>query len=231
MRSFHRVMALLAIAGAFAASGCAEPKPPVYGREDAISLPGLTRQIWAIAPAINLSGQQEVDPLLQADLAYQQLQQVNGLTIIPVNRVAEVYAGLRIERIQSPEQAAAICEILACDPRVLPTATAFDPYTPPKFGGSLQLFRRPGSEPDPVDEDGHPIAQPAAAESPFLQSVGMFDSTNGSVHAALLEYAKGRNDPVGPLGSKEYFVSMDRYCGFAWNALLQDLLHEIRSGR
>jgi len=61
-----------------------------------------------------------------------------------------------------------------------------------------------------------------------VQSVGMFDASNGSTRQALWMYADGRNDPVGPLGSKEYLVSMDRYCGFAYSALIQDLLY--RSG-
>ena len=56
-------------------------------------LPGK-RQVWAIAPVINLSGQKAVDPILQADLVYQQMQQVHGLTLVPVNRVVEVMAGL-----------------------------------------------------------------------------------------------------------------------------------------
>jgi len=36
-------------------------------------------------------------------------------------------------------------------------------------------------------------------------SVGMFDAANGSVRQAVLDYAVGRNDPQGPLGSKEIF--------------------------
>src|SRR3569833_1531262 len=85
-------------------TGCREKAVP-YGREVQLGLDAERGEVWAIAPAINLSGQREVDPLLQADIAYQQLQHVRGLTIIPVNRVAEVYATLRIERISSPEQA------------------------------------------------------------------------------------------------------------------------------
>ena len=39
---------------------------------------------------------------------------------------------------------------------------------------------------------------------------------------------RGRNDPLGPLGPKEYFVSMDRYCGFVYHELLADLLRAQR---
>ena len=223
--------------------GCGEPKPPPYGRETALKMPGRRAQVWAVAPAVNLSGQPEVDPLLQADLAYQQLQQIDKLTVVPVNRVAEVYAGLGIEQVQSPEQAAQVCELLGCDGLVVPTVTAYDPYDPPKFGGSLQLFRRARPEAtrkagrsrgrrgraDAVQARG---AQPRAAGRPdLLQAVGMYDAANGSVRDAVVSYAHGRNDPTGPMGAREYFVSMDRYTGFAYYTLLQDLLREIQKDR
>ena len=44
---------------------------------------------------------------------------------------------------------------------------------------------------------------------------------------AVLAYAKGRSDPTGPMGDKEYFSSMDRYCGFVYSALAADLLKQM----
>src|SRR5829696_2737110 len=136
MRSIFAA-ALLAITIA----GCASNEPN-YGTERQLALPGTKRQVWAVAPAVNLSGQR-VDSLLLADLAYQQLQQVDGITVIPVNRVAEVYAGLRIDQVTSAEQAEIVCEMLGADGLLIPTVTAYDPYDPPKVGASLQLFGRP----------------------------------------------------------------------------------------
>jgi hypothetical protein len=218
------IAAAVALLGLIA--GCAErPKP--YGRERQLMLTTRQPQVWAIAPALNLSGQGEVDPLLQADLVYQQLQQVQRLTVIPVNRVAEVYAGLQIDRVRSPEQAALVCDLLGADALLIATVTAYDPYNPPKMGASLQLLpampRQRDREPD---EDEAPPPPPK-----MLQAVGMFDAANGSVRDAVLQYAAGRNDPLGPLGPKEYFVSMDRYSGFVYHQLITDLLGRVRSQR
>ena len=227
---------ITAVAGA---GGCAE-KAPVYGVEQARELLSARRQVWAIAPALNLSGQAEVDPLLQADIAYQQLQQVRGLTIVPVNRVAEVYASLRIDKVQSAEQAALVCDLLGCDALVVPTVTAYDPYNPPKFGASLQMFRRPESYARPDAVDPRALSRAAAPppdeslprdDAEFVQSVGVFDAANGSVREALFAYAQGRNDPAGPLGAKEYLVSMERYCGFVYHELIGDLLVAARPGK
>jgi hypothetical protein len=52
----------------------------------------------------------------------------------------------------------------------------------------------------------------------------MFDAANGSVRDRLRRYAAGRHDPAGPLGEKEYYVSMDRYCGFVYSELIDQLV-------
>ena len=237
MRSIigRAAIALVSLVPAFA---CVERTPP-YGTEYIRRLPREGRAIWAVAPAINLSGQREVDPLLQADLVYEQVQQVRGLTVVPVNRVAEVYAGLGIEQVQSAEQAALVCDLLGCDALLVTTVTAYDPYDPPKLGASLHLFRKPGTYARPANVDPRELARAASPpaeqslprDADFVQAVGMFDAANGSVREALLAYAKGRNDPVGPMGAKEYLVSMDRYCGFVYQSLTGDLLRSMRQHR
>jgi len=225
---------LPALVTALAAAGCTD-RPPEYGREQTKSLQTKRRQVWAIAPALNLSGERGVDPLLQADLLFQQLQQVRGVTAIPVNRVVEAYVAMRIDRISTPEQAALVCEVLGCDGLIVPTVTIFDPYNPPKFGGSLQLFVKPGTfarasaaEVDPR-ELAHRATPKQVEPAPVgsadvVQVVGMFDAVNGTVRDRLAAYAAGRNDPVGPLGQKEYYVKMDRYCGFAYSELIEQLI-------
>jgi hypothetical protein len=228
-------IAMLMLIAATMAGGC-DPAPPSYGVEHQVFLPGGKRQVWAVAPVINLSGQKGVDPLLQADLVYQQLQQVHGLTVIPVNRVVEVLAGLKLEKVQSADQAALVCDLLGCDALVVATVTVFDPYDPPKFGGSLQVFAKPTGFARPANVNVHELTRAAAPteddslpppNTSFVQSVVMLDATNGSVRAAVAEYARGRHDPVGPLGEKEYLSNMDRYCGFAYDALVVDLLKQM----
>lgn len=212
--------------------GCAE-KPPQYGMERPLNWLGSRRQVWAVAPALNLSGQNQVDPLLQADLLFGQLQQVNGITAIPVNRVAEVYASLRIDKVQSEEQATLVCDLLGCDALLVPTITAYDPYNPPKVGAAIQLFAQASSSARPAAVDVRELArratpgpnESAPSRSNFVQVVGMYDAANGSVRQSLWDYARGRNDPKGPLGEKEYLVSMDRYCGFVYHCLISDLIN------
>src|SRR3954453_12745490 len=45
-------------------AGCNHHEPQ-YGTEIQLAMPGLKRQVWAVAPTIDLSGE-NVDPLLQS---------------------------------------------------------------------------------------------------------------------------------------------------------------------
>jgi hypothetical protein len=122
---------------------------------------------------------------------------------------------------------------------VVPTITAYDPYMPPKIGASLQVLNRPSNWAQPASVDPRELARQAAPKetealpsSPqFIQAVGMFDAANGSVRDALLRYAAGRNDPVGPMGPKEYLASMDRYCGFVYHQLIEQVVARAASGK
>ncbi|MGN6507717.1 MAG: hypothetical protein ACTHM6_19330 [Tepidisphaeraceae bacterium] len=227
----------LIVAACLLSSGCDDV--PKYGREKNLFLPGQQQRVWAVAPVINLSGQPGVDPLLQADLLYQQLQTVQGLTVIPVDRVAQVYAAAGIEQIQTPQQADVVLNALGCDGLIVATVTQYAPYNPPKFGGALQLFQKPdaatpagGPDPRVLLREGAPKPGEGLTSDPgFLQVVGMYDAANGSVRDGVVSYAAGRHEPTGPLGVKEYFANMDRYCGFAYYSLIDSLLVHLRNGR
>ena len=232
MRQMRSITVRAAAAAALClAAGCVQPK---YGVERQQTFYGGQHPVWAVAPAVNISGERNVDPILQADLLFQQLQAVNNLTVIPVDRVVQVYAALRIDRVQSPEQAALVCEQLGCDALVVPTITIYDPYNPPKLSASLALLpRTPGPAAPHVDarqlaREATPTEDQALPQRPpFVQVVGMYDSVNGSVHQAVLDYAAGRHDPGQPLGPDEYFVNMDRYCGFVYHMLTGQLLDRV----
>jgi hypothetical protein len=227
MRSIKRI-GLWALAACIV--GCSSQKEPKYGREMRVFLPGTRAQVWAVAPAINLSGQTGVDPLVQADLLFGQLQQVRGLTVVPVNRVVEVYAAMRIDRVQSEQQAMEVCDALGCDALVVPTVNIYDPYNPPKFGAAVTVFLRHPVNQQAAAIDAHALAEQATAagttvaglprQNSFVQVADIYDAQNGTVRDKLAAYAAGRFDPKGPMRAKEYLESMDRYVGFAYHDLV-----------
>lgn len=225
------VMLLAAVSG-----GCSDAKPE-YGFEQQLALPGKHREVWAIAPTLNLSGVKEADPILQSDVVFNQLQQVAGLTVIPVNRVVEVFVALHIEQVQSDGQAALVCDLLGCDALLIPTVNTYDPYNPPKLGAALTLLRK-GSFHRPTGVDPRELARrmapPPASDTPrnskMLQTVGIFDASNGSTRAELMRYVHGRNDPQSAYREDLYLVEMDRYAGFCYHSLIEELLDKLARG-
>jgi hypothetical protein len=111
--------------------------------------------------------------------------------------------------------------------------TIYDTYNPPKLGAAMQLFVKPSSFARTPQVDPREMAKSAAprevdpmpaAGNDVIQAVGLFDAANGTVRDRLHVYAAGRNDPIGPMGEKEYYLSMDRYCGFAYSELIEQLI-------
>lgn len=240
-RGLAAVLSSALVTALLAVGGCSET-PPVreYGRESRVVLSTLRPHVWAVAPAVNLSGQPSVDPLLQADLVFQQLQQVEGLTVIPVDRVVEAMAGLRLAELRSAEQAIRVCEMLGADALLIPTVTAWDPYDPPKMGATLSLFVLPGRlgpeasvDPRALARRATPLSDEASGSTPtrrpdgFFQASGMFDAAHGSVREALLLHAYGRTDPLGPYGTREFLVSSDRYASFVYRQLTLRLMDQV----
>ena len=127
--------------------GCAGAKKKSWGEEGALVVPPYGPRILAVAPAIDLSGQEIIDPLLQADIVFQQLGQVRGVTAVPVNRAAEVMSSMRMGSIESVDDARLICDALGVDALIVPTITLYHPYNPPRLGASLTMFVRHWSVP------------------------------------------------------------------------------------
>lgn len=238
----------LALALPATVGGCLQSNS--YGVEERLALPAARAQVWAVAPATNLSGEAGIDPLLQADLLFAQLQTVRGIRAVPVNRVAEAYAGLRISGIASAEDAQAVCLAVGADALIVPSITLYDPYDPPRVGASIQVFAADGTRLQGGELPGAVAARqamrtatddavtarwqmdrPIAASGDFLQQAGVFDASHGSVRGAALRWSAGRSDIDGPAGGREVFLVADRYTSFVYHALLGRLMDELAQRR
>jgi hypothetical protein len=224
---------LLALA---ALAGCNSNPDTSYPQEAYLVAPASSPRSIAVAPLLNLSGQNQPDSLVAADIVFQQLQEVRGVTVVPVNRVVDVFVALRINQVQSPEQANIVCNALGVDALLVPTLTLYDPYTPPKMGASLQLFvSKSYASRSSGNVDMRALtrsATPGPMESlprnaDFIQAAGVFDAANGSIRERLTQYATGRSDPLGPMGEREYLMHADRFAGFVWHELIGELLAQM----
>lgn len=225
-------MSRIILAALLIAAGCESDRPPEYGRETILFSPKYGPRSFAVAPALNLSGQRQPDALLQADLVFMELQQVRGITVVPVNRVVQAFAGLGLRQIESPQDAADVCAAIGVDAVIVPTITAFDPYDPPKMGASLQTFvhrrtDRGGVDVRELGRESREQVQPVPQNADFIQAAKLFDAAAGTTRIRVSEYAKGRIDPMSALGEREYYMNMDRYASFVWHELIEETLHHF----
>ena len=121
--------------------GC-EGSPARIIEPTALTSPYPAPKLWAVAPFRNESGFSLVDGAAFADHLTRRLQQVQGIRVVPVNRVLAALAAERLEAVNSREAALRVMQTLDADGLVVGTLTAWDPYLPPKLGVICQLHSR-----------------------------------------------------------------------------------------
>ncbi len=180
--------------------------------------------LWAVAPLANESGVSSVDTLAMSDKLVAAVNEVRGLSCLPLNRTIAAMRARQLSHINGPDDARILAETLGVDSLIVGSVTAYDPYEPPKLGLTLALFSIRTADDlnqaDPLKVRGaYNDAQvrvptrfdsrPAAVVSEHL------DGANHDVLFALRQFATGRHDPYSAHGWQIYLVSMDRYSEFA----------------
>lgn len=231
-------LALVVALGGIA--GCSKPPAP-RPLEYSLLSPYRGMHTLAVAPAINVSGKREFDPLTVSDTMFTELQQVHGLTVLPVNKTIAAMQHLRLRSIDSPETAARIAEVMGADGLVIVAVTAYDPYLPPTVGMKLQLYTVRDAD-APVDAaatqarrvDGSVIDPPVpAAQRPVRHLAAtisaVFNSSNQSVRTELKDFARGRTEYDSALQEEKFLADADAYMRFVCHSMVRRLLEVERS--
>ncbi len=219
------------------------PRPMEY----TIYSPYNQTHTLAIAPAINLSGSRDFDPLVVSDTIYAELQQVPNVMALPLNKTLLAMQRLGIHSIEDVKTAQALAKYLGADGLIIPAVTAYDPYNPPTVGMILQLYTptepvpaaapvaaaKPAtvrSNPDTVifatDIPPTPVrvANPSPAQQPAVQVAAVFQSTNQSVLKELQAYAAGRTEYDSALADHKFLMDSDAYMRFVSHAMIRRLM-------
>ncbi len=208
--------------------GCsARLKPPTE-----LTAPYPQPRLWAVVPFANESGVSIVDPYFTADLFTQQLQQVQGIDTVPVNRVIVAMRQLDMPEATTPADIRRLADALGVNGVIIGTVTAYDPYPPLTLGAAIQLFEMPthnrssGFDPQELTRSPRGTASPGdlGSAGPVAQAAGVFDATNHQTLSWLKKYAAGRSEPHGAYGQDIYLVSMELYTQFVSYRLIHDLL-------
>jgi hypothetical protein len=211
------------------AGGCGFPPRPLdQPRQFPTPYPAI--KTWAVAPLRNETGTTQADGTAMADRLTQQLQQVAGIRVLPVNRVLEAMAAIEINAIDSTAKVYRLMEVLGVDGLLVGTLSAWDPYEPPKIGLTMQLYSREVADaqtPDPrkltraATDDWLPGVR--ATRQPIATVSHHFDAANGDTLKYLRHYAHGRVPPDSPAGWRRYLLSMDLYAEFVSHEVMRRL--------
>lgn len=193
----------LILAVAFAAlalmPGC-ESRPS----EQTLVAPYGARQVWAVVPLRNESASSYADGYRIADELAVVFEKVEGIDVLPVNRVLQAMQGLKMEAVRSREDAIKLREVLGVDALIVGTVTAYDPYDPMRMGLALDLYAAPADgEQQGLDIRGlswTPTSDGAGIErqtlyrhdQPVTTVSAVFSAASPSVRDRLDAFAYGR---------------------------------------
>jgi len=214
------------------AAGC-QSQPDTYYNQNLTTEP----RAIAVAPFLNLSGSEYLYPVAVTEAFNSELQQVNGLTVFPLNRVLEEMMKLGMESVASPQDALALAVQLQADAVIVGAITSYDPYSPPEVGMNLQLYVRETRSDINTNGDVNPgdyVRQPTTFDlpsSPELKPrVGLtriFDSDRQDVVEKIKKYASIRTGQQRP-HSWRYYTTQANYLRFVSYEMIGDLLARER---
>ncbi len=224
-----RVCGVWAVVAVFAVGGCSRWQVVDPVRLQNASLGPMT---IAVAPALNVSGSADLDSNRVADLMASELSYVDGITVIPVNRVLAVLADQGRDAIESPGHALEVAKILGADAILVFAITEFDPYDPPVAGIAAQLYGRRRTAHfaafDPVLESR--IGAPSGYESrgapmgALAEFEQVFDASHEWVSAEVKRFAQSRSEAKSPFGWRVYLASQQRYLRFCCHETIRALM-------
>jgi hypothetical protein len=239
VRQLAKIAAFFGLAALLGAvGGCMDTKhtvpPPL---EYTLSSPYSGAQVIAIAPAINVSGSRDFDPLTVSDAMFSEMQQVGGLTVLPVQKTLAMMQAMHLRSIDSADTAAKLAAAMHADAILLISVTAYDPYMPPTVGMMIHLYtvKDPGEMPSSVAlearrADGSILAAPPpplpAGNSRHLAAAisAVFNGGNQTVRQELHDFAQGRLNYDGALREDRYLQDADAYMRFVCHAMIRRLI-------
>ncbi|MCB9853801.1 MAG: hypothetical protein H6819_11940 [Phycisphaerales bacterium] len=192
----------------------------------------------AVAPILNFSGEFQFDSSKAADLLASELTYVDGVTVLPVNRVIATLASQGKTQIESPEHALETASMVGADAIIVAGITEYDAYTP-SVGFVLQMYTLNGSSmPDGFDAVGvsrmpRPVTTASYSDPhvPTSQVQLVLNGNHKEVRDLVREYAKPRENADIHLGWEQYLKVQTLYLRFCWHEAIDRLMDQERARR
>lgn len=228
-----RAATLLVAMSTFAVAGCS------FGEKTTNISPAFLRPMTvAVAPILNFSGELQFDASKAADLLASELTYVDGVTVLPVNRVIATLATQGKSQIESPEHALETAEMVGADAILVAGITEYDAYTP-SVGLVVQMYTVNGaavhSNFDAVRVSRMPSpVRTASMHNPLVPTSQVQVVLNGNhedVRRRVKDYAAPRENADIHLGWEQYLKVQTLYLRFCWHEAIDRLMDQERARR
>ena len=134
---------------ALSVTGCA---PQRLSNPTILQSPYPEERVWAVVPFGNESGVSIVDGAAVADRFVEEVEGVDGLRCLPVNRTLAAMKSLGMTGVFDRQQAFTLMRTLQADGLVLGSVTTYDPYKPLRLGIAIELISgSPDDSRRPID--------------------------------------------------------------------------------
>ena len=191
-----------------------------------------------VAPVLNFSGEFQFDANKAADLLASELTYVDGVTVLPVNRVIATLATQGKTQIESPEHAIATAEMVGADAIIVAGITEYDAYTP-SVGFVLQMYTVNGAAANGgfdavgVSRMPRPVSTIALHDPlvPTSQVQLVLNGNHEEVRDRVREYARPRENADIHLGWQQYLKVQTLYLRFCWHEAIDRLMDQERARR
>jgi hypothetical protein len=232
VKSYSKVIAILWVALVLT-TGCSQKKKIIV--DPTLHSPYGRPVTVAVVPIFNYSGNSEVDSLKVTDILYSELQQVEGFTVIPVNRLLAQMAQEKMMSVETPEQALKLASKLGADIIIVSAITEYNPYYPPVVGMAVQLFGQPVAttvqtqKVDPVTlaRMASPLKLNIDIDPQFWpknQIQRIYNSRDKNVAHQVKEFSEERGCANSPYGWDLYLRSQEYYLRFVCYKAIAELL-------
>lgn len=218
------------------ATGCQHKRLPTpqltspYGRQVTI----------AVAPVLNISNSRDLDPMKVTDILYSECQQVDGFSVIPVNRLLAQMVRNNLPMIETPQQALKLAQEVGADAILISAITEYNPYYPPVVGMAVQMYGmpeaspRPGARIDPVAMErlASPLKVSTEIEPQFWpknQIQRIYNARDKAMARQVEAFAEDRGTANSPYDWEIYLRSQEYYLRFVCFKAIEELLDkEVR---
>ena len=198
--------------------------------------PAFARPVTlAVAPVLNFSGEFDFDPLKAADLLASELSYVEGIVVLPVNRVFAYLATQGKTQIESPAHALSVAEAVGADAILVPGITEYDAYTP-VVGVLLQMYGPSTASSSTFDAisasryaQGFDISSMSDPLAPTSQVQKVYNAAHQKVRDQVEKFAKPRSAEENSLGWRQYLKVQTLFLRFCWHDAIINVMRQERS--